>query len=172
MDLPRFSEIFPKISGIWSRFLTNQKRNFWEILWVCQRYLHTFVFSTSREHWTEFTVKSFGESHQSHMLRVAWLLAVKALHPPQKSMSVSAELTTAVQHNCWTTTRLCSVNTPLQSLHMKWIGSCSRVDENVTMGSCRIKLCFSGHFGTACILWTRSSAWTWSVFYCAWTRWN
>ena len=90
----------------------------------------THVLSTSRKHTTGFVVKSFGKRCRGMVLSAACYWPSSHCIPAQKFVSVSTEL---------------NHNRSLWMLDSKkgWIDIHSRVDADVTVGSCMIKtVCF------------------------------
>ena len=97
----------------------------------------THFLSTSRKHMSELLVKSFGDCCESTVLTAACYWSSSHCIPAQKFVSVSGSYITTVHRWCWTLARVCALTTPLHSLY-ELDRSHSRVEECVTVGSCRI----------------------------------
>ena len=99
----------------------------------------TCTLSTSRKHTTGFLVKNFGECCGSMVLTAACYLPSSHCIPAQKFVSMLGKLTHNRSPLVLDSTSVCAVKAPFHSLHhINWIDSHSRVDEDVTIGSCRI----------------------------------
>ena len=99
----------------------------------------TYALSTPKKHTIGFLVKSFGECCGSTVLTAACYLPSSHCIPAQKFVSMSGKLNHNHSPLVLHSTMGCAVKAPFHSLnYINLIDIHSRVNEDVTVGSCRI----------------------------------